>query len=158
MAAEEIISLDRNLALDAVRVTEAAARAAARLIGRGPGFIEIDTAADQAAVDAMQALPPASRQAVRQTRPGVHPDVRLHRNTGPSSSDISGWRGAGSSSTTARRMRVNDRPRAAMAARRGALISSNRPSPRPCFSNRCGSSDGGLVGQPSTAAPPDSTS
>ena len=32
--------------------------------------------------------------------------------------------------------RVNDRPRAQpMAARRRALISSNRPSPRPCFSN-----------------------
>ena len=49
MAAEEIISLDRNLALDAVRVTEAAARAAARLIGRGD-----EMAADQAAVDAMR--------------------------------------------------------------------------------------------------------
>ena len=49
MAAEEIVSLDRNLALDAVRVTEAAARAAARLIGRGD-----EMAADQAAVDAMR--------------------------------------------------------------------------------------------------------
>ena len=49
MAAEEIDSLDRNLALDAVRVTEAAARAAARLIGRGD-----EMAADQAAVDAMR--------------------------------------------------------------------------------------------------------
>ena len=47
--ADEIISLDRNLALDAVRVTEAAARAAARLIGRGD-----EMAADQAAVDAMR--------------------------------------------------------------------------------------------------------
>ena len=46
---DEIISLDRNLALDAVRVTEAAARAAARLIGRGD-----EMAADQAAVDAMR--------------------------------------------------------------------------------------------------------
>ena len=45
----EMISLDRNLALDAVRVTEAAARAAARLIGRGD-----EMAADQAAVDAMR--------------------------------------------------------------------------------------------------------
>ena len=47
--AEATISLDRNLALDAVRVTEAAARAAARLIGRGD-----EIAADQAAVDAMR--------------------------------------------------------------------------------------------------------
>ena len=46
---EETISLDRNLALDTVRVTEAAARAAARLIGRGD-----EMAADQAAVDAMR--------------------------------------------------------------------------------------------------------
>ena len=46
---EQTISLDRNLALDAVRVTEAAARAAARLIGRGD-----EMAADQAAVDAMR--------------------------------------------------------------------------------------------------------
>ena len=47
--ADAVISLDRNLALDAVRVTEAAARAAARLIGRGD-----EMAADQAAVDAMR--------------------------------------------------------------------------------------------------------
>ncbi len=47
--ADEMASLDRNLALDAVRVTEAAARAAARLIGRGD-----EKAADQAAVDAMR--------------------------------------------------------------------------------------------------------
>ena len=47
--ADAAISLDRNLALDAVRVTEAAARAAARLIGRGD-----EIAADQAAVDAMR--------------------------------------------------------------------------------------------------------
>ena len=46
---QELVSLDRNLALDAVRVTEAAARAAARLIGRGD-----EKAADQAAVDAMR--------------------------------------------------------------------------------------------------------
>ena len=46
---DEVISLDRNLALDSVRVTEAAARAAARLIGRGD-----EMAADQAAVDAMR--------------------------------------------------------------------------------------------------------
>ncbi len=45
----EMVSLDRNLALDTVRVTEAAARAAARLIGRGD-----EKAADQAAVDAMR--------------------------------------------------------------------------------------------------------
>ncbi len=47
--ADGMVSLDRNLALDAVRVTEAAARAAARLIGRGD-----EKAADQAAVDAMR--------------------------------------------------------------------------------------------------------
>lgn len=47
--AQEMGSLDRNLALDAVRVTEAAARAAARLIGRGD-----EKTADQAAVDAMR--------------------------------------------------------------------------------------------------------
>ena len=40
---------DRNLALDAVRVTEAAAIAAARLVGRGD-----EKAADQVAVDAMR--------------------------------------------------------------------------------------------------------
>ncbi|MEM7226998.1 MAG: class II fructose-bisphosphatase [Pseudomonadota bacterium] len=43
-------ALDRNLALEAVRVTEAAAFAAARLIGRGD-----EKAADQAAVNAMRA-------------------------------------------------------------------------------------------------------
>ncbi len=41
--------LDRNLALEAVRVTEAAALAASRLMGRGD-----EKAADQAAVDAMR--------------------------------------------------------------------------------------------------------
>src|SRR5579859_7380249 len=41
--------MDRNLALEAVRVTEEAALAAARLIGRGD-----EKAADQAAVDAMR--------------------------------------------------------------------------------------------------------
>ena len=41
--------MDRNLVLDAVRVTEAAAIAAARLMGRGD-----EKAADQAAVDAMR--------------------------------------------------------------------------------------------------------
>jgi len=41
--------LDRNLALEAVRVTEAAALAASRLMGRGD-----ERAADQAAVDAMR--------------------------------------------------------------------------------------------------------
>ena len=40
---------DRNLALEAVRVTEAAALAASRLMGRGD-----EKAADQAAVDAMR--------------------------------------------------------------------------------------------------------
>ena len=40
---------DRNLALELVRVTEAAALAAARFVGRGD-----KEAADQAAVDAMR--------------------------------------------------------------------------------------------------------
>jgi fructose-1,6-bisphosphatase II / sedoheptulose-1,7-bisphosphatase len=43
------ITLDRNLALEVVRVTEAAALAASRLMGRGD-----EKAADQAAVDAMR--------------------------------------------------------------------------------------------------------
>ncbi len=42
-------AMDRNLALEAVRVTEAAAIAASRLMGRGD-----EKAADQAAVDAMR--------------------------------------------------------------------------------------------------------
>ena len=42
-------AMDRNLALEAVRVTEAAAVAASRLMGRGD-----EKAADQAAVDAMR--------------------------------------------------------------------------------------------------------
>jgi fructose-1,6-bisphosphatase II / sedoheptulose-1,7-bisphosphatase len=41
--------MDRNLALEAVRITEAAALAASRLMGRGD-----ENAADQAAVDAMR--------------------------------------------------------------------------------------------------------
>src|SRR6185369_16024622 len=41
--------MDRNLALEVVRVTEAAALAASRLMGRGD-----EKAADQAAVDAMR--------------------------------------------------------------------------------------------------------
>ena len=45
----EAVSLDRNLALDAVRVTESAARAASLLTGLGD-----EMAADQAAVDAMR--------------------------------------------------------------------------------------------------------
>ena len=45
----ETLKLDRNLALDAVRVTEAAALAASRWMGRGD-----EKAADQAAVDAMR--------------------------------------------------------------------------------------------------------
>jgi fructose-1,6-bisphosphatase II / sedoheptulose-1,7-bisphosphatase len=45
----ENIQMDRNLALEAVRVTEAAALAASRLMGRGD-----EKAADQAAVDAMR--------------------------------------------------------------------------------------------------------
>jgi len=43
------LTLDRNLALEAVRVTEAAALSASRLMGRGD-----EMAADQAAVDAMR--------------------------------------------------------------------------------------------------------
>src|SRR5271156_1562955 len=42
-------TMDRNFALEAVRVTEAAALSAARLMGRGD-----EKAADQAAVDAMR--------------------------------------------------------------------------------------------------------
>src|SRR5579864_5365736 len=42
-------ALERNLSLEAVRVTEAAAMAAAKLMGRGD-----EKAADQAAVDAMR--------------------------------------------------------------------------------------------------------
>ncbi len=49
MERDEPILLDRNLALEAVRVTESAARAASRLIGCGD-----EVAADQAAVDAMR--------------------------------------------------------------------------------------------------------
>jgi fructose-1,6-bisphosphatase II / sedoheptulose-1,7-bisphosphatase len=46
---ERSIVLDRNLALEVVRVTEAAALSASRLMGRGD-----EKAADQAAVDAMR--------------------------------------------------------------------------------------------------------
>ena len=46
---DETAKMDRNLALEAVRVTEAAALAASRLMGRGD-----EKAADQAAVDAMR--------------------------------------------------------------------------------------------------------
>ena len=45
----DIGKMDRNLALEAVRVTEAAALAASKLMGRGD-----EKAADQAAVDAMR--------------------------------------------------------------------------------------------------------
>ena len=45
----ELEMMDRNLALEAVRVTEAAALSASRLMGRGD-----EKAADQAAVDAMR--------------------------------------------------------------------------------------------------------
>src|SRR3954470_8494243 len=48
-AAEMLLTMDRNLALEAVRVTEAAALSASRLMGRGD-----EKAADQAAVDAMR--------------------------------------------------------------------------------------------------------
>jgi fructose-1,6-bisphosphatase II / sedoheptulose-1,7-bisphosphatase len=46
---DERFAMDRNLALEAVRVTEAAALAASRLVGRGD-----EKAADKAAVDAMR--------------------------------------------------------------------------------------------------------
>ena len=46
---DDSAKMDRNLALEAVRVTEAAALAASRLMGRGD-----EKAADQAAVDAMR--------------------------------------------------------------------------------------------------------
>ncbi len=46
---DEAFSMDRNLALEAVRVTEAAALAASRTVGRGD-----EKAADAAAVDAMR--------------------------------------------------------------------------------------------------------
>lgn len=45
----EDLSMDRNVALEAVRVTEAAALAASKLVGRGD-----EKAADKAAVDAMR--------------------------------------------------------------------------------------------------------
>src|SRR6476469_9946797 len=48
-AMAEVGKMDRNLALEAVRVTEAAALAASKLMGRGD-----EKAADQAAVDAMR--------------------------------------------------------------------------------------------------------
>jgi fructose-1,6-bisphosphatase II len=49
MMTQESVRPDRNLALELVRVTEAAALAAARMVGRGD-----KEAADQAAVDAMR--------------------------------------------------------------------------------------------------------
>ena len=48
-SSQEEFSMDRNLALEAVRVTEAAALAASRTVGRGD-----EKAADAAAVDAMR--------------------------------------------------------------------------------------------------------
>ena len=48
-ALDESFSMDRNLALEAVRVTEAAALAASKTVGRGD-----EKAADAAAVDAMR--------------------------------------------------------------------------------------------------------
>ena len=48
-ADQDEVKMDRNLALEAVRVTEAAALSASRLMGRGD-----EKAADQAAVDAMR--------------------------------------------------------------------------------------------------------
>src|ERR671924_395172 len=56
---------DRNLALELVRVTEAAALASARWVGRGNG-----EAADQAAVDAMRLMlhRPRHEEAVEEVR------------------------------------------------------------------------------------------
>ena len=54
------LSMDRNLALEAVRVTEAAALAASMLMGRGD-----EKAADQAAVDAMRRPSTASPSTAR---------------------------------------------------------------------------------------------
>lgn len=50
LPSQEGFAMDRNVALEAVRVTEAAALAASRLVGRGD-----EAAADKAAVDAMRA-------------------------------------------------------------------------------------------------------
>src|ERR1700743_1876452 len=49
MPSSHKLAMDRNLALEAVRVTEARARAGSMLMGRGD-----EKAADQAAVDAMR--------------------------------------------------------------------------------------------------------
>src|SRR3954454_2685737 len=51
MVGGNAVAPDRNLALELVRVTEAAARAAGRWVGRGDKI-----AADQAAVDGMRAM------------------------------------------------------------------------------------------------------
>ena len=56
---------DRNLALELVRVTEAAAMGAGRWIGRGD-----KEAADQAAVDAMRVLFPEAVALVSAARQG----------------------------------------------------------------------------------------
>ena len=99
------------------------------------------------------------RQAVRQTRPGVHPDVPSSRNTTacpsrlmhPCAAPVLVDDGA-SMMLASTIVPVRSRwPRDA----RCALISSNRPSPRPCFSNRCRSSGwwSRRAAPPSTAAP-----
>jgi fructose-1,6-bisphosphatase II / sedoheptulose-1,7-bisphosphatase len=80
------ISLDRNLALEVVRVTEAAALAASRLMGRGD-----EKAADQAAVDAMRrALNGLSIQGVvvigegeRDEAPMLYIGEKVGNGTGP---------------------------------------------------------------------------
>ena len=62
---------DRNLALELVRVTEAAALAAARWVGRGD-----KEAADQAAVDAMRLMlhtVPMDGVVVRTSATAAHP-------------------------------------------------------------------------------------
>jgi fructose-1,6-bisphosphatase II / sedoheptulose-1,7-bisphosphatase len=80
------LTLDRNLALEVVRVTEAAALAASRLMGRGD-----EKAADQAAVDAMRsALNGLAIQGVvvigegeRDEAPMLYIGEKVGKGTGP---------------------------------------------------------------------------
>src|SRR4051794_30043647 len=80
------MTLDRNLALEVVRVTEAAALAASKLMGRGD-----EKAADQAAVDAMRsALNGLAIQGVvvigegeRDEAPMLYIGEKVGKGTGP---------------------------------------------------------------------------
>ncbi len=82
----EDFSMDRNLALEAVRVTEAAALAASKTVGRGD-----ETAADAAAVDAMrEALNTLSMQGTvvigegeRDEAPMLYIGEKVGNGTGP---------------------------------------------------------------------------